>query len=46
MCPAYKKCRDKDIAETEEMTSQWLAQLEIHRQEPTPDTTNGTLLCL
>jgi hypothetical protein len=30
ICPAYKKCRDKDVAETEGMVNQSLAQLEIY----------------
>jgi len=30
MCPAYKKCRDKDRTETEGTANQWLPQIETY----------------
>jgi hypothetical protein len=44
---AFKRCRDKNRAETEGMARQYLAQLEIHEmREPTSDNINDILLYL
>jgi hypothetical protein len=39
MCPAY---RDRDRAETEGMTNQWLSQIETHLMSKNQSTSSDT----